>query len=120
MWQPKGCSKEQWLENMGMCNATEYQVRKRQVKLMKEMLSAVMNMTLEVSDANFEKKILKIQCQYVHEAYFEISTPLDKNSSRSQNKNNISARLKQQSKYNFIQTKCFVIDNVMQVEMYQK
>ena len=40
------------------------------------------------------KKYLKIQCQYVHEAYFEISTPLDKNSSRSQNKNNICARLK--------------------------
>ena len=38
-----------------MCNATEYRVRKRQVKLMKEMLSAVMNMTLEVSHANFEK-----------------------------------------------------------------
>ena len=80
-----------------------------------------MNMTLEVSHAKFEKKILKIQCQYVDEAYFEISTPLDKNSSISQNKNNISARLKQQSKYNFIQTKCFVTDNViMQVEMYQK
>ena len=57
---------------------------------------------------------------YIHEAYFEISTPLDKNSSRSRNKNYISARLKQQSKYNFIQTKCFVTDNVMQVETYQK
>ena len=29
-------------------------------------------------------------------------------------------KTKQQSKYNFIQTKCFVIGNVMQVEMYQK
>ena len=39
-----------------MCNETEYRVRKRQVKLMKEMLSAVMNMTLEVNQAKFEKK----------------------------------------------------------------
>ena len=32
-----------------MCNTTEYQVRKGKVKIMKELLSAVMNMTLEVS-----------------------------------------------------------------------
>ncbi len=52
VWEPEGCSKAVWLANMGTCNETEYRERRALVRDMKHLLSAMMDMTLDVSSAH--------------------------------------------------------------------